>query len=138
MYMADTLRLEIVTPERIVVSEAVQSIMAPGSEGSFGVLPGHTTFLSTLDAGPVQFKDAGGEEHFAFVSSGFAEVLPNKVTVLVESSERRRDIDADRARAALERAERRLGERGADVDQARAEAAMARALARVQLVEAKG
>jgi len=136
--MADTLRLEIVTPEKIVVSEAVQSVMAPGSEGSFGVLPGHTTFLSTLSAGPVQFRNADGEEHFAFVSSGFAEVLPSQVTVLVESTERRKDIDAGRAKSALERAERRLSEKGAKIDQARAEAAMARALARLQLADARG
>jgi len=131
--MADSIRLEIVTPESVVVDEDVQSIMAPGSVGGFGVLPGHTAFLSTLSAGSVQYVDREGNERYAFVSDGFAEVLADKMTVLVESSERRRDIDGDRAQAALERAQQRLTGEDSDVDQVRAEAAMARAFARLRI-----
>lgn len=133
--MADTLKLEIVTPEKVVVDENVQSVMAPGTLGGFGVLPGHTTFLSTLNPGSVQYRDENGDELHVFVSDGFAEVLPDKMTVLVESSERERDIDSDRAQSALERAQRRLGEKQADMDLTRAEAAMARALARLTVIE---
>jgi F-type H+-transporting ATPase subunit epsilon len=133
--MADTLKLEIVTPEKVVVDEDVQSVMAPGAEGGFGVLPGHTTFLSTLKSGSIQYTDENGDERHLFVSDGFAEVLPDKMTVMVESSERRRDIDADRAQTALDRAQRRLSEKRADVDVIRAEAAMTRALSRLKIIE---
>ncbi len=129
--MADNIRLEIVTPQSIVVDEDVQLAIAPGTLGQFGVLPGHTTFLSTLDPGSVNFKDEGGTDRAVFVSGGFAEVLPHKVTVLAESAERRQDIDIDRAKSALARAQERLDAKAEDVDRARAEAAMARALARI-------
>ena len=130
--MADTIRLEIVTPQSIVVDEDVQHAIAPGTLGQFGVLPGHTTFLSTLDPGSVNYKDDSGADRAVFVSGGFAEVLPNKVTVLAESAERRRDIDIDRAKSALARARERMADKGGNIDQARAEAAMARALARLK------
>ena len=133
--MAETLKLEIVTPEKVVVDERVQSVMAPGSLGGFGVLPGHTTFLSNLDPGLVQYMDENGDDRYVFVSDGFAEVLPDRMTILVEASERGQDIDVDRARAALERGERRLAEKRADIDRVRAEAAMARALARLKIME---
>lgn len=133
--MADTLKLEIVTPEKVVVDENVRSVMAPGALGGFGVLPGHTTFLSNLSPGAVQYVDENGDDCYVFVGDGFAEVLPDKMTVLVEASERGRDIDADRAQAALERVQRRLDEKQADVDVTRAEAAMARAIARLKILE---
>ena len=133
--MADSIRLEIVTPEEVVVDDSVQSIMAPGSEGGFGVLPGHTTFLSTLSPGSVQYIDEGGHERYVFVSGGFAEVLPGKVTVLAESAERGGDIDGDRARAALDRARQRVAAKESGTDHARAEAAMARALGRLKVLD---
>ncbi|MCZ7391635.1 ATP synthase F1 subunit epsilon, partial [Klebsiella pneumoniae] len=80
-----------------------QIVMAPGSEGEFGVLIGHTPFMTSLKTGILRYRDSGGTERFIFVSGGFAEALPNKVTVLAESAERRRDIDVERARSALER-----------------------------------
>jgi F-type H+-transporting ATPase subunit epsilon len=134
--MAENITLEVVTPEKIVVSEDAQIVVAPGTLGEFGVLVGHTPFLTTLKTGTVHYKDANGNERFLFVSGGFAEALPDKVTVLAESAERRRDIDAERAKAALERAQGRL-EKAEDVDFARAKAALERAIYRLKLVETR-
>ncbi len=114
--MAGNIRLEIVTPEKGVVDEDAEIVMAPGSLGEFGVLIHHTPFMTTLKTGTIRFKDAEGRERFVFVSGGFAEALPDRVTVLAESAERRRDIDLDRARTALERAQKRLAD---DEDTAR-------------------
>jgi len=133
--MADNIQLEVVTPEKDVVNEEAQIVMAPGSLGEFGVLSGHTPFLTTLNTGIVRFTDSGGQEHFVFVSGGFAEALPDKVTILAESAERRRDIDTDRAKQAMQRAEERLADekRKEDVDFVRAKAALQRAIVRLKL-----
>ena len=133
--MAGTIKLEVVTPEKYVVSEDVQIVAAPGTLGEFGVLVGHTPFMTTLKIGTLRFTDADGKERFIFVNQGFAEALPDKVTILAESAERRRDIDIDRAKAALERAEKRLAEQRAkeDVDFTRARAALERAIQRVRI-----
>ena len=133
--MAENIRLEVVTPEKSVVSEGAQIVMAPGSLGEFGVLSGHTPFLTTLKTGALKYKDESGNERFIFVSSGFAEALPDRVTVLAESAERRSDIDLQRAKAAAERAEQRLAAKKADMDIVRAKAALLRAISRIQLVE---
>jgi len=87
--MAKNILLEVVTPDRAVVSEEVQIVVAPGSEGEFGVLTGHTTFLTSLKEGTLRYKDASGKEKYLFVKGGFAEVLPYKVTILAESAEKR-------------------------------------------------
>ena len=87
--MAGTIKLEIVTPDKAVVSEEAKIVMAPGSLGEFGVLIGHTPFLTSLKTGIIRYTDAKGTERYVFVNGGFAEALPNKVTVLAESSERR-------------------------------------------------
>lgn len=134
--MANDIKLEVVTPEKSIVSEEAQIVMAPGAEGEFGVLIGHTPFLTTLKTGTVHYTAADGKQKFVFVSGGFAEALPDKVTVLAESAERRRDIDADRAKAAVERAQSRLDrEQDKDIDFLRAKAALERALHRISLVE---
>jgi F-type H+-transporting ATPase subunit epsilon len=135
--MAGPIRLEIVTPEKIVVNEEAQIVMAPGTLGEFGVLVGHTPFLTSLKAGAVRYTDVQGGEHMVFVSGGFAEALPDRVTILAESAERRRDIDLERARAALERAQKRLVEQRSKegVDFARAQAALQRALTRLKIAE---
>ncbi len=134
--MAENIKLEVVTPEKSVVSEEAQIVMPPGSLGEFGVLIGHTPFLTTLKIGTIRYKDAGGDEKYVFVNSGFAEALPDKVTVLAESAERRKDIDVERAKAAMERAEKRLAEDRSkeDIDFNRAKIALARAVERVKLV----
>jgi F-type H+-transporting ATPase subunit epsilon len=135
--MAENIKLEVVTPEKSVVSEEAQIVMAPGSLGEFGILVGHTPFLTTLKIGTIRYKDAGGTEKYVFVNSGFAEALPDKVTVLAESAERRKDIDIERAKAAMERAEKRLAEDRSkeDIDFNRANVALARAIERVKLAE---
>ena len=134
--MAENIRLEVVTPEKSVVSESAQIVMAPGSLGEFGVLSGHTPFLTTLKTGSLKYKDANGKERFVFISSGFAEALPDRVTVLAESAERRREIDLSRAKAAAERAEQRLQSKDPNVDYVRAKAALLRAISRLQLLGA--
>ena len=113
--------------------------MAPGSLGEFGVLTGHTPFLTSLKPGKINYTDASGNEKILFVSGGFAEATPDKVTILAESAERRRDIDIDRARAALERAQKRLAEAKAEnVNFERAKIAMYRAIERIKIAESRG
>jgi F-type H+-transporting ATPase subunit epsilon len=136
--MAGNLSLEVVTPDKAVVSDEAQIVVAPGAYGEFGVLPGHTTFLTTLRIGMIRYKDQAGNERIVFVNGGFAEVMLNTVTVLAESAERRRDIDVERARAALKRAEQRLAEasKREDIDFKRAHAALQRAIARMKIARA--
>ncbi len=133
--MTGNLSLEVVTPDKSVVSDEAQIVVAPGAYGEFGVLPGHTTFLTTLRIGMIRYKDQAGNERIVFVNGGFAEVMLNTVTVLAESAERRRDIDVERARAALKRAEQRLAEasKREDIDFRRAHAALQRAIARMKI-----
>ncbi len=134
--MAENIKLEIVTPDKSVVSEDAQIVVAPGMLGDFGVLIGHTPFMTTLRIGAVKYKDADGAERAVFVSGGFAEALPDKVTILAESAERRRDIVVERARSALERARKRLAAKEAvDVDFSRAQAALEKALHRLKMKE---
>ncbi|BBO85654.1 F0F1 ATP synthase subunit epsilon [Desulfosarcina ovata] len=135
--MAENIRLEVVTPEKSVVSEGAQIVMAPGTLGEFGVLSGHTPFLTTLKTGSLKYKDESGRERFVFVSGGFAEALPDRVTVLAESAERRKDIDVQRAKAAVERAEKRMQGTEIDIDYVRAKAALLRAISRIQLAETR-
>lgn len=132
--MAGNIKLEVVTPEEYVIDEDVQIAVAPGSLGEFGVLIGHTPFLTTLKTGAMHYTDANGTERFVFVSGGFAEALPDKVTVLAESAERRSDIDVERAKTALERAQKRLAQ-GEDenIDYNRAKAALGRAMHRISI-----
>jgi F-type H+-transporting ATPase subunit epsilon len=134
--MADNIRLEVVTPEKQVVNDLAQIVMAPGSMGEFGVLVGHTPFMTSLNTGAIHYRDENGKEQFVFVSGGFAEALPDKVTVLAESAERMEDIDVARAKEAVERAEKRLAESRAKekVDIARAKAALDRAVVRIRIV----
>lgn len=135
--MAGNIRLEIVTPENVVVSEETQMVISPGSLGEFGVLIGHTPFMTTLKTGVIRYTGANGTEQFVFVSGGFAEALPDKVTVLAESAEKREDIDIDRAKSAMERAQKRLAEdrSNQDVDFMRARIALERAITRIKLAE---
>jgi F-type H+-transporting ATPase subunit epsilon len=135
--MAGNIRLEVVTPEASVVSEDAQIVVAPGSLGDFGVLIGHTPFLTTLKLGTIRYKTADGVEKAVFIGSGFAEALPDKVTVLAESAERRRDIDVERVKRAIKRAEERLAAKKPDIDFERANAALAKALHRLKLAETK-
>lgn len=108
---AGNIKLEIVTPERAVVNEDVQIVMAPGTFGEFGVLIGHTPFMTTLRVGAVHYVDKSGKEEFVFISGGFAEALPDKVTILADSAEHEAHIDIERAKSALQRAQETAGQR---------------------------
>lgn len=131
--METKLKLEIVTPYGLILSDDVDEVTAVGSEGEFGVLPGHAPFLTTLKIGMLRYKK-GNEVRYIFVNSGFAEVGPNKVTVLADSAEKAEDIDVERAKAAMKRAEERL-KKMEEIDFTRAEAALERATTRIHVAE---
>jgi len=132
--MAENIKFEVVTPEKLVVNENAQIVVAPGALGEFGILSGHTPFLSTLKTGVIRYTDEQGKEHYVFVSGGFAEALPDRVTVLAESAERKRDIDKERAEDSLKRAQERLAQGKRDNDIIRAEAALQRAIWRLKMI----
>lgn len=105
--MAGKILLEVVTPEKQLLSQQVDEVIAPGSEGEFGVLPGHCHFLSTLRIGELRYR-VDGQTHSMAVLWGFAEVTPTKVTVMAEIAEKAEDIDVERATAKVVEAERRV------------------------------
>ncbi len=135
--MAANIRLEVVTPQKEVVNEEAQIVVAPGTLGEFGVLVGHTPFMTSLNIGTLRYTDDQGQEHFVFVSGGFAEALPDKVTVLAETAEKRSEIDIDRAKSAMDRAQERLDSKAEDIDFIRAQMALKRAIHRVRLAESR-
>jgi F-type H+-transporting ATPase subunit epsilon len=125
--------LDIVTPERKVLSLPVERVRAPGADGSFGVLPGHTPFLSVMEPGELVYT-AAGTDHRYFVGGGFVEVKEDRVTVLAESAERVEEIDVDRATLALAEAQERLTKLREEEDAAKVERArVRRAAARIAL-----
>jgi F-type H+-transporting ATPase subunit epsilon len=136
--MADKLRLELVTPYRHVLSQEVDEVTAPGALGEFGVLPGHTPMLTTLRIGELIYRN--GSEHFhVALNWGYVEVENDTVTVLVETAERADDIDLERARLAMGRAEESMKKLSPeDQDFATMQAALERALIRVQVAGRKG
>jgi F-type H+-transporting ATPase subunit epsilon len=132
MALPTKLTLEIVTPERSLASEQVDEVQLPGSEGYFGVLPGHTPLLTTLQVGELWYR-VGQDKHYLAVAFGFAEVLPDRVTVLAQIAERPEDIDVTRAESAKRRAEERIARPQAEVDFERARIAMMKSLIRLQV-----
>jgi F-type H+-transporting ATPase subunit epsilon len=131
--MADTIRLRIVTPSRLVFDEEVEEVTAPGELGEFGVLPNHIAFLSTLVPGELSYKQSGNRVILA-ISGGYAEVLDNVMTVLATSAEFAWEIDLARAQSARERAERQLAEPNREEkDWEEAAAAMQLAQVRIQV-----
>jgi F-type H+-transporting ATPase subunit epsilon len=134
---SDQIHLELVTPDKLVVRDPVLAVSLPGRDGYFGVLAGHAPLLSELKPGEVAYTQ-GTVNHYLSVNWGFAEVLSNRVTVLVETSERPEEIDVERARKARERAEERLRRAGvgdAEIDALRAQRALERAMARLEVSE---
>lgn len=129
-----TLRLEVVTPDKTVISEDVEMVICPGTEGEFGVLPHHVSLLSALKIGELRYRK-DGKDKFAFVSGGFVDVNADICSVLAESAEKGEDIDRDRANAARERAEKRLREHQENIDELRAEVALQRALMRLSIAQ---
>ncbi|HDD45292.1 MAG TPA: F0F1 ATP synthase subunit epsilon [Candidatus Desulfofervidus auxilii] len=134
--MAGKLLLEIITPDRLVLREEVDMVVATAKEGEFGVLPGHAPFLCLLEIGPGRYKKDGKTEYISIVG-GICEVFENKVTILTEAAELAREIDIERAMRARERALRRLRQRE-NIDIARAEAALRRAIMRLKVAHQAG
>ena len=135
--MANKILLEIITPDRVVVSEEVDIVTAPGVAGEFGVLANHVPMVAAVKIGPLFYRKDGKEEWVA-ISGGFCEVSKNKITFLVEAAERAWEIDVERALRAKERAEKRLQQYAAQaekIDYARARAALQRALTRLLVAE---
>ncbi len=113
--MADTLELEIVAPDKLLVRERVEQVQIPGKSGELGVLPGHAPLITTLTIGEISYRQ-GTNTHYIAVAWGFAEVLPNKVTILADTAERAEEIDVKRAQEAKARAEEALKRAAADLD----------------------
>ena len=124
--------LQIVTPERAIVQEQVDEVQIPGSEGYFGVLPGHTPLLASLAVGELWYRK-GAEKTYLSIAFGFAEVLPDRVTILARLAERAEDIDVGRAEAARTRAQERLDQPKSDFDYERARIALMKSLTRLQV-----
>lgn len=133
--MANKILLEVVTPDRLLVSKEVDVVVATSVEGEFGVLYGHVPFLANLAIGELRFKDGNATE-YAAVAGGFAEITGSKVTILAEAAELAREIDVDRVKRARDRAEQRLAKSQAEqIDYARAEAALRRSMIRARVAE---
>lgn len=132
--MANKIRLDIVTPERIVYSNDVNMVIARATDGDLGVLPGHAPLVAGLAIWPLRILKDEGEREIS-VCSGFIEVRPEKVTVLAACAELPEEIDVKRAEAARTRAEGRIKNGGADIDTTRAEAALQRAIVRLRVAE---
>jgi len=133
--MAATIRLELVTPERMLISEEVDEVIAPGYEGEFGVLPEHTPYLAILDIGILRYR-TGTETRKIAVGGGFAEVGPDRVVVMADVAEKAEEIDVDRARRAHDRAEASLKDLSMDDETyVKAYAALRRAIIRMYAAE---
>jgi F-type H+-transporting ATPase subunit epsilon len=131
MALPTSIELQIVTPERMLVHEQVDEVEIPGVEGYFGVLPGHTPLLAALSVGELWYRK-GQEKTYLSIAYGFAEVLPERVTILAQLAERAEEIDVERAEVARKRATERL-EQKSDVDYERARIALMKSLTRLQV-----
>lgn len=131
-----TLKLQVLTPEKEAVSGDFESVYLEGSEGRLGILPGHTTLISTLDFGVMELETASGKQNM-LCGKGLVEVSGDQVTVLVRSAEVAKEIDIDRAKSALNRAKSRRDSNDKDVDMTRAEAALFRAIERIRFADGK-
>jgi len=132
--MADKIHLAVVTPEREVIETEVDEITAPGWDGEFGVLPHHAPFLAVIRSGELMYRQ-GKERHFMSVGFGFVEVLPEKVTVLIETAEKEEEIDLERALAARDKALHVMSGKVPDANIDAARAALMRALSRISVAE---
>jgi F-type H+-transporting ATPase subunit epsilon len=133
--MASTFRLEMVTPERLVFSEMVQSVRAPGVQGSFGVMAGHAPMLSELETGLVKLVLADGREAFIATGGGFLQVTREKVLVLADSAELSDEINVDRAKESAEKARQLLAVPGINAEEVRKD--LERALNRIRVAQIK-
>lgn len=129
-----SVKLDIVTAERVVYSDDIDVVVAPGVEGQLGILPHHAPLMTTLQAGELRVRK-GGEEFFLAISGGFLEVRPDRIIVLADAAERAGEIDVARAEEAKRRAEEQLRQQPPGVDAAQAEAALRRSLVRLKVAE---
>jgi F-type H+-transporting ATPase subunit epsilon len=134
--MADTFQLEIVTPEKMAVKDVAEEMQIPGKNGYLGILPGHAPLITELGVGEISYRK-GGQTYFLAVAWGFAEVLPDKVTILAETAERPQEIDAKRAEESKRRAEEALTNGKTEEDFTRAVDSLRRAETRLEVAEKK-
>ena len=133
--MASSIRLEIVTPERVIYSDEVDAVVVPGVEGQLGILPHHAPLMTMLQPGELKVRK-GGEEIYVAIFGGFLEVRPDRVIVLADAAERAEEIDVGRAEEAKRRAEQQMTNRVlSEVEKARAEAALRRSLVQLKVAE---
>lgn len=136
--LPEKIELEVVTPQRLVLHEDVESVELPAEGGYIGVLPGHAPLLTELGIGVLTYR-ANGQAHLLTVMQGYSEVLPDRVIVLAEVSERATEIDVQRSQAALQRAQEFVAKTGSpDVDWKRAQSALQRAMVRIQVASKSG
>jgi F-type H+-transporting ATPase subunit epsilon len=126
------IQLQIVSADRSLVNETVDEVEIPGDDGYFGVLPGHTPLLAVLQVGELWYRQ-GQEKHYLAIAFGFAEVLPDRVTILAQIAEKAEEIDLARAEAAMKRAEERVSSQAIDMDAERARISLMKALIRLQV-----
>jgi F-type H+-transporting ATPase subunit epsilon len=134
--MPDTFQLEIVTPEKMVVRDVAEEMQIPGKNGYLGVLPGHAPLITELAVGEITYRNANITDHLA-VAWGFAEVLPDKVTILAETAERAEEVDVNRAHAAKQRAETNLTKATTEEDFNKVSGDLQRAETRLEVAEKK-
>src|SRR5579859_6420001 len=132
--LPDSIQLVVVTPERQILKEVVSEVTLPGADGYLGVLPGHAPLITELGIGELTYRTVSGQSGLLAVIRGFAEVLPDRISVLAEMAERAEEIDIRRAQEALKRAQELIAKGGDNVDWDRASAALQRALVRIQVV----
>ena len=132
--MADSIQLVVVTPERQILKETVSEVTMPGADGYLGVLPGHAPLITELGVGELAYRTTGGQNGLLAVIRGFAEVLPDRVSVLAATAEFAEDIDLTRAQEALKRAQERIAKGGENIDWDRATLSLQRALVRINVV----
>jgi F-type H+-transporting ATPase subunit epsilon len=136
MDMPDTFQLEIVTPEKMVVRDVAEEMQIPGKNGYLGVLPGHAPLITELAVGEITYRNANITHHLA-VAWGFAEVLPDKVTILAETAERAEEVDVNRAQSAKQRAEANLGKAATEEEFKKVAGDLQRAETRLEVAEKK-
>jgi F-type H+-transporting ATPase subunit epsilon len=132
MALPTSIELVVITPERLLIREQVDEVVIPGSEGYFGVLPGHTPLLADLAIGEMWYRK-GQEKTYLALAYGFVEVLPDRVTVLARIAEKADEIDLTRAEEALKRAKDRLQEYNKEIDYERARMALEKSIARIEV-----
>jgi F-type H+-transporting ATPase subunit epsilon len=135
--MADTLHLQIITPDKVLVREDVDSVQIPGKNGYLGVLPGHAPLITELMIGEISYVQGGNSQYLA-VAWGFAEVLPDKVTILADTAERAEDIDVKRAQEAKAKADEALRQAAPDLDYDAVQYAQRRAEVRLEVAAHAG